>query len=125
MPMPKLAIMISGFLPRHPESAEMLRQARPRIPSLFVYGTGDTLVPADRTEAMIETFDAGCRQVFVHDGAHLVPTCSGEYKQALVGFTQQVVESSSAAANFTAQGDEAAEALEQLAIEPEAAQVGA
>ncbi len=53
----------------------MLRQARPAVPGLFVYGTGDTLVPPERTQMLMETFAEGSASSFVHEGAHLVPTC--------------------------------------------------
>jgi fermentation-respiration switch protein FrsA (DUF1100 family) len=53
----------------------MLRQARPAVPSLFVYGQGDALVPPERTEMLMGTWSEGCASSFVHEGAHLVPTC--------------------------------------------------
>lgn len=85
-PPPKFAIMIAGFLPKDPSFAALVLEARPAIPSLFVYGTADALVPPDRSKQLIEAFDPAHTVVYEHGGAHLVPTCSGAFKQALVTF---------------------------------------
>ncbi|GAX85192.1 hypothetical protein CEUSTIGMA_g12610.t1 [Chlamydomonas eustigma] len=83
---PKFAIMISGFLPRDPSFAELVQKARPSVPSMFVYGTADEMVPPERTQELIAAFDQECSSVYKHAGAHLVPTCSGTFKQALTSF---------------------------------------
>lgn len=48
------------------------------------------LVPTDRSLQLIEAFDASSSTVYEHAGAHMVPTCSGEFKRALVDFLDEV-----------------------------------
>lgn len=43
-------------------------------------------VPPDRSKQLIEAFHPSSCSVYEHSGAHLVPTCSGAFKQAVVAF---------------------------------------
>lgn len=43
-------------------------------------------VPSDRAVQLIDSFEPGCTHVYEHPGAHLVPTCSGAFKAAMVDF---------------------------------------
>lgn len=88
-PLPRFAIIISGFLPRDEAYASKIREAKTCVPSLFVLGTQDQLVPEQRTRDLVAAFDETSTAVFVHPGAHLVPTCSGDNKAAMVDFLDQ------------------------------------
>lgn len=48
VPMPKFAILVGGFLPRDEKFADVIRESRPQVPSLFVMGEADALVPPQR-----------------------------------------------------------------------------
>lgn len=37
-------------------------------------------VSYERTKALMDGFDPSCLSEFTHDGAHLVPTCTGAFK---------------------------------------------
>eukprot|EP00195_Chlamydomonas_chlamydogama_P011637 CAMPEP_0202913136 /NCGR_PEP_ID=MMETSP1392-20130828/59652_1 /ASSEMBLY_ACC=CAM_ASM_000868 /TAXON_ID=225041 /ORGANISM="Chlamydomonas chlamydogama, Strain SAG 11-48b" /LENGTH=261 /DNA_ID=CAMNT_0049604281 /DNA_START=140 /DNA_END=925 /DNA_ORIENTATION=+ len=111
VPHPKFAIMVAGFLPRDPSYARILTSARPAVRSLFVYGTNDALVPPERTQQLIDTFEPSCVNTYVHGGAHLVPTCSGEFKQALVAFLDAQTRTTGDTAAAAAAGKAAGVAL--------------
>lgn len=140
---PSFAVMCSGFLPRDPSFAQMVRDAAPDTPSLFLFGAADELVPPQRSKELVAAFappadpphggatasqpapsaalasasasaaavdaaaaaaataapmssddyavgsaslSASGHVVFQHPGAHLVPSCSGEFKQTLAKF---------------------------------------
>ena len=78
--------MIAGFLPKDPAFADKVVSARPSTPSLFVYGTADGLVPPERSLELVHAFDPTIITTYEHGGAHLVPTCSGAFKGAMVDF---------------------------------------
>lgn len=86
-PLPlRLAVLIGGFLPKDPSYASAISAARPAVPALMVSGRGDTLVPEERSQALAEAFSEEAVEWYRHPGGHMVPTCSGEFKQALVTF---------------------------------------
>jgi hypothetical protein len=64
------------------------------VPSLFILGEADALVPPERTLALLETFDRSTAEVLRHPGAHMVPTCSGEVKRQIVEFLDRVKDGS-------------------------------
>ncbi|GFR40414.1 hypothetical protein Agub_g988, partial [Astrephomene gubernaculifera] len=106
----KCAILVAGFLPRDPAVAQLLLagdQASATasaagggpagqggeggarlspVPLLFVTGSSDALVPPDRTAQLYGCFPPARVSTFTHGGAHLVPTCSGDFKTALTAF---------------------------------------
>lgn len=84
--LPRFAIVVSGFLPRDETFAARLRDARPAVPTLHVLGTQDKLVPEERSRDLAAVFDASTAELFAHGGAHMVPTCSGDFKAAMVAF---------------------------------------
>lgn len=67
----------------------MMTQAAMSIPTLFISGHKDQLIPLQRTEELIATFDPDSIQRYVHDGGHMVPTCSGDFKRCLQDFLDQ------------------------------------
>lgn len=103
---PSFAIIISGFLPRDEKYRNLVVEARPsdRTPCLVVYGAKDELVEKERSIELINALGGagddhpadgvkqghGWIQVFEHSGAHLVPTCSGEFKAKVVGFLDRI-----------------------------------
>jgi predicted esterase len=87
-PLPGWAVLIGGFLPRDEAHAQVVRGAGLALPSLHVSGDRDALVPRERSEALWECFAPARRAVHLHPGAHMVPTCSGEFKAALVAFLE-------------------------------------
>lgn len=58
----------AGFLPRDPVYANLLSEERCSIPSLFILGDSDTLVPPERTLALFDTFDPATAQLLRHPG---------------------------------------------------------
>eukprot|EP00882_Tetradesmus_deserticola_P004885 GHRQ01005148.1.p1 GENE.GHRQ01005148.1~~GHRQ01005148.1.p1 ORF type:complete len:317 (+),score=116.84 GHRQ01005148.1:352-1302(+) len=86
VPLPKFCIVCAGFLPRDPEYAALLESAKVDVPTLFVMGASDALIPPARSHALMDTFDQRTADMFEHPGAHMVPTCTGEFKQQMVSF---------------------------------------
>ncbi len=78
-----------AFLPKDPEYAHMMTQATISTPTLFISGCKDQLIPLQRTEELIATFDPDSLQRYMHDGGHMVPTCSGDFKKCLQNFVDQ------------------------------------
>jgi predicted esterase len=84
---PSFAIMISGFLPRDERYRKLVLDSIPgdRPPCLIVYGTKDELVDKERSVELVHALGEGI-DVYVHPGAHLVPTCSGAFKAKMIEF---------------------------------------
>ena len=76
-------------MPYDAAMSERIAEAQCAVPSLFVWGTADELVPAARSKQLAAAFDAAAVRTFEHKGAHMVPSCSGEFKAALVDFLDQ------------------------------------
>jgi len=85
---PRFAILAGGFLPNDEAVAATLASARPQVPTLFIAGEGDRLVPPDRTRALMECF-GGTTELLLHLGGHHVPSLKGEMKEAAVAFMQR------------------------------------
>lgn len=83
----RIALIISGFLPRDKSYAEIITTAKPNIPTMFVAGEQDVLVPVEKSAALWEHFSI--KEVYKHKGSHFVPTCSGEYKAAVIKFLDE------------------------------------
>lgn len=77
-------ILISGFLPRDESAAATLSPTTLAGPTLHVMGGADDIIPVPRSHALAER--CGRPTLFQHPGGHMVPTCSGDAKQALVDF---------------------------------------
>lgn len=80
---------VAGFLPRDERYAEILAAAQAEVPVLLVHGLADALVPVSRSrdlQAAIEGNGKRAVQRHEHSGAHMVPSCSGEFKQLLQSF---------------------------------------
>lgn len=82
----KFAMLAGAFLPKDPRYAQMMTTNLVRTPTLFIYGEKDQLVPPQRTEELIATFDPDSVHRFVHSGGHMVPTCTGEFKKCMHDF---------------------------------------
>jgi predicted esterase len=84
---PRWAVLVSAFMPRDEACAARIRTAAPiPISSLHVHGTSDALVSRTRSEDLWKNFEAKKRRVYEHSGGHMVPTCSGLWKEELVEF---------------------------------------
>ncbi|BDA48958.1 Esterase OVCA2 [Coccomyxa sp. Obi] len=83
---PRFAVLVSGFLPRDPSYADILRHGHVSTPTLFIHGSADELVPLERAHELQETFAEGATALLEHPGAHFVPTCTGAVKQQIVQF---------------------------------------
>lgn len=124
----RFAVVIAGFLPRDASYAAALQAGRPALPSLHVVGEKDALVPEERSAALWGCFSPGGLHIYRHPGAHMVPTCSGEFKQALVSLLddvkagrlarqqQQAQQQLGVHGSPVAASDEAAEAVAALAV---------
>ncbi|PNH00415.1 Ovarian cancer-associated-like protein 2, partial [Tetrabaena socialis] len=95
LPRLKVAILVAGFMPRDTRVAELVRRGGaaaavgsglPLPACLFVTGTTDVLVPSERSLALAACFPPSAVSTLTHGGAHLVPTCSGEFKLTLTAF---------------------------------------
>lgn len=67
----------------------MLTAHMVKTPTLFVHGQQDQLIPPERTQQLIGTFDPACTQQYQHSGGHMVPTCTGVFKQVLRDFLDE------------------------------------
>jgi predicted esterase len=89
--LPKWAVLIGGFMPRDVSYAAVLNEAAPiQQRSLHVSGEKDELVPTERSIDLANCFEEKNRVVYRHGGAHMVPTCSGEFKKVMVEFLDEV-----------------------------------
>lgn len=81
-----MAVQISSFMPKDERYADLLDRKCMQIglPTLFVHGLQDELVPLAQGEKLSGSFSNGT--MLVHHGAHYVPACSGEIKQSFVKF---------------------------------------
>ena len=83
----KFLVLVSGFLPRDETQASVLCEASPIIVnSLHVAGEQDELVTCVRSADLWNCFDPSKRSIFLHDGRHMVPTCTGKFKTELLSF---------------------------------------
>jgi predicted esterase len=88
---PPWAVLIGGFMPRDARYAAVLKETAPiQQRSLHVTGEKDELVPTERSEELWKCFEDKYRTVYNHGGAHMVPTCSGEFKKAMMEFLDEV-----------------------------------
>ncbi|KAL4518337.1 hypothetical protein Ndes2526A_g01226 [Nannochloris sp. 'desiccata'] len=88
---PRWAVLIGGFMPRDGSCAAVIKETAPlQQRSLHVTGEKDELVPTERSEELWKSFEEKYRTVYSHGGAHMVPTCSGEFKKAMVKFLDEV-----------------------------------
>ncbi|KAF8055937.1 dfr1 [Scenedesmus sp. PABB004] len=121
VPLPKFCIAVAGFLPRDPDYAKLLEDAATDVPTLFVMGTADRLIPPARSHALMDTFDQACADLYEHPGAHMVPTCTGEFKARLCDFLDRFRQGGGAAAASASVGS----SLSSLSLdEDRAAAVG-
>uniref|UniRef100_A0A7S0UTR4 Serine hydrolase domain-containing protein n=1 Tax=Polytomella parva TaxID=51329 RepID=A0A7S0UTR4_9CHLO len=91
----RYAIMVAGFLPRDASFASFLSSQRPSLLNcLFVSGASDALVPRSNTSTLLHCFCPDRTSSFTHAGSHLVPTCSGSFKSALLRVMDPNVEGS-------------------------------
>lgn len=65
-------LQIAGFMPYDDGMSERIADAQCSVPSLFVWGTSDELVPAARSKQLSAAFDAAATQTYEHGGAHMV-----------------------------------------------------
>eukprot|EP01023_Acetabularia_acetabulum_P007435 TRINITY_DN1321_c0_g1_i7.p6 TRINITY_DN1321_c0_g1~~TRINITY_DN1321_c0_g1_i7.p6 ORF type:complete len:118 (-),score=11.88 TRINITY_DN1321_c0_g1_i7:474-827(-) len=82
----RFVVMIAGFQPRDDRFEQMVKRVNINIPSLHVFGESDDLVVNERSLELSNCFEQNLKQTFVHSGGHMVPTCSGQFKQILVDF---------------------------------------
>ena len=88
--LPRFAVLIGGFMPLDGVHASVLRNAAPlQLKSFHVTGKKDELVSLGRSTELWHCFREDSRSVYAHPGAHMVPTCSGEFKQAMVAFLDE------------------------------------
>lgn len=85
---PRLAILAGAFLPRDERWVGLLTASPPQVPTLFLSGEGDQLVPPERTRALMEHF-GGSKELLLHPGAHYVPAMKGEMKEQAVAFVER------------------------------------
>lgn len=62
----------SGFLPRDPEYAQLLEAAKVDVPSLFIMGASDSIIPLPRSHALMDTFEHSTTDLFEHPGVFVL-----------------------------------------------------
>lgn len=94
----RFAVLIAGFLPRDPSYAAALQRGGqgPAVPSLHITGAADALVPAERSDALRACWRSSPADAWVHPGAHMVPTCSGEAKAVVAALLDGVKQAAAA-----------------------------
>lgn len=85
---PQSAIIISGFLPRDPDYANRITASRIPVRSLHIAGENDELVDMERSKVLWSQFEHPT--IFLHPGAHMVPTCTGDFKRVLKDFLEDL-----------------------------------
>ena len=83
---PRFAILAGAFLPKCQQEAAAVHAARLSVPTLFVSGEKDALIPPARSEALAAVWEPGTVEWLRHGGGHSVPTCSGEVKDGFRRF---------------------------------------
>lgn len=86
LPCPDFVIVCSGFLPRDARWAKNLTERELACASFHAYGSADALVPPERSAALADHFAPGSRTVHVHEKGHLIPTCTGPFRDDLHEF---------------------------------------
>ena len=81
-----LLLQAGAFLPKDAKYAGLLSLNALEVPTLFVYGEQDQLVPPERTQQLISMWDPACAEQYQHQGGHMVPTCTGNFKRCLQDF---------------------------------------
>ena len=84
---PQFGIFVSGFVPRDQQAAAALLSGVDDVPTLHVFGEGDTLVEPERSRALSECFADST--VIVHEGGHMLPS-SGVVRRQVVDFLERV-----------------------------------
>lgn len=79
---------MAGFLPRDAAYEKLISNGIVKTPVLVIMGENDAFVPPARSQQLVNALQGTCQdtQYFVHAGAHMVPTCSGECKQEVCAF---------------------------------------
>lgn len=86
---PHFGVLVSGFVPRDARwAAELSAGGAVALPSMHIYGEGDTLVPTERARAFVEAFDGSMRAEHPHAGGHGIPT-GAEFRQDLRAFLDE------------------------------------
>jgi len=88
--LPQFAILAGGFMPRDVQVADRIIQGQPSMPSLHIYGRNDTFVEGGRTLNLMSQFRDCLTVAYEHEGAHMMPTCSGETKATICSFLDQM-----------------------------------
>ena len=80
-----------AFLPRDQKYASWLEGSSISVPSLVIHGECDQLVPLERSTALTQHWKQAKLEKFVHAGGHMMPTCTGKFRDSLRTFltTQQ------------------------------------
>ena len=83
---------IAGFLPRDPHWAESIARSTSAIPVIVIHGEADALIPMNRSEDLQTALQKGnsCVKRMSHPGAHMVPSCSHDFKQELQSFLDTI-----------------------------------
>ena len=81
-----MCVQAGAFLPRDQEHASWLDGTCISVPSLVIHGESDQLVPRERSTALTQHWDQAKLEAFIHAGGHMMPTCTGEFRDSLRTF---------------------------------------
>ncbi len=79
-------VQAGAFMPRDLEYASWLEGSCISVPSLVIHGECDQLVPLERSTALTQHWDQAQLENFVHAGGHMMPTCTGDFRDSLRTF---------------------------------------
>ena len=63
-----------------------MKQCNDSIPSLFIMGERDDVVPVEKSKALMMNMNMIRQYCYIHSGGHVVPSCSGPIKETLLSF---------------------------------------
>jgi fermentation-respiration switch protein FrsA (DUF1100 family) len=84
-------------MPRDLKLAKQLEVNGISLPALHIVGAKDEIISRERSEELHKVCRGGEKPLLEHPGAHFVPTCSGEVKQAVLAYLGSVEKDESTA----------------------------
>ncbi|XP_060060130.1 esterase OVCA2 [Erinaceus europaeus] len=88
-PLPRFAILVSGFCPRGFGLKEPFQRGPLSLPSLHVFGDTDRVIPSQESMQLASRFSGAI--TLMHSGGHFIPAAAPQ-RQAYLSFLDQFAE---------------------------------
>lgn len=88
-PLPRFAILVSGFCPRGLGLKEPFQRGPLSLPSLHVFGDTDRVIPSQESMQLASRFSGAI--TLAHSGGHFIPAAAPQ-RQAYLSFLDQFAE---------------------------------